>query len=1044
MTKVRLTEEEKKAKKAEKKAKKREKRIKKALRSYRGRFFKNLLIWIVGVITIPSLILGGVLIGGFVLPISTYTGGTQNEFVSEEISKKTLFSALSSIDQYGVSDFPVITTLVDSLVEELGLSEYVEIDTEKMKGLKFNADFVTEMEACIKVTASINSVGAGDLLGEFGELSAFSEWEEVGIEEQPQVDGNGNIKKEGENFLSNPKLYYYDANENDGFSGYSLSSSGARYERAFDDQGVRIAPEGATLVFPNLMEIPVLDAINVIGDSVGRIKITELLEMTGATIEQDGFINKILGDKTVNTVGDINPDEILLNDVLPKTSSNQKIYDILCSAVGNGVTDQTLNIGHLSNINTDSILLKDVLEKTSDNEKMFDILCSAAGNGVTDQTLSIGHLGSINTNGILLKDVLEKTTDNEKIFDILCSAVGNGVTFETLSIGHLENINTNEILLKDILERTADNQKLYDILCASAGRDVTYETLNVGHLQNINIDLVLVKDVLDTTTGSNAQTISLIVNSINTKNKDVQGWVDLDSDTITIGDISKFDTNYIALSKVLDPTANSTTFDLLCSAINAKKGYTGENIRTSANLIINDLSDFDSNYITLSKVLDPTTNSTTFDLLCSAINAKKGYTGENVITSANLTVQDLSDFDSNYIALSKVLDPTTNSTTFDLLCSAINAKKGYTGANERTSANLTVQDLSDFDSNYIALSKILDVDDNATTYNLLCTAINAKKGYTGANVKTSANLMVKDLSDFDTNYVNLSSVLSSPSDDLKRILEDATKKDYNQIVVTDLGSFDVDGIFLGTVMQTPDVHLKDILEDVYHKDYSLITISDLSTFTMGELHLYKVLSEPNEKLEQILVEAFGGGNPEFTFNDITVNMLSKDEGNGGFSFNNIHLKTAIGENSDNPILQALLNNDVKVGQIGSAMDTLKLYDVYGKNCFTQTSPTGYGDKSKYTYNQQTGVYTLDMQNGDYYVSNDAGIWLLICFESDGTDEQGRAVNYKISNKAIIDLKGNGISSSITNAKVRQLIDAGILSSANELLWNLSLSDALGG
>jgi hypothetical protein len=262
-------------------------------------------------------------------------------------------------------------------------------------------------------------------------------------------------------------------------------------------------------------------------------------------------------------------------------------------------------------------------------------------------------------------------------------------------------------------------------------------------------------------------------------------------------------------------------------------------------------------------------------------------------------------------------------------------------------------------------------------------------------------------------------------------------------MVTDLGSFDVSGVMLGTVMQTPDANLKAILEDVYHKDYSLITVADLSSFSMGELHLYKVLSEPNAKLENILVEAFSGGNPAFTFNDITVNMLSKDETSGGFSFNNIHLKTAIGETSDNPILQALLNNDVKVGQIGSAMDTLKLYDVYGKGCFTKTMPTGYGDKSRYAYNQETGVYTLDMENGDYYISSDAGIWLLICFESDGTTAQGRAVNYKISNKSISDLKGNGISYSITNAKVRQLIDAGILSSANEFLWNLSLSDALG-
>ncbi len=736
---------------------KEEKRNKKALRSYRGRFFKNLLIWFIGLITMPALIAGGVYIGIGVLPLSTYTGGTQNAYVSEEVSKKNLLEVIKSFNQYGVADFPVITNLVDSLVNGAGLGEYIEIDQEKLKTVKFSyedgsTDFMTEFQACIKVTATLNSVGGTSLLGDFGKLSAFSEWEKVKDADNPQTDDSGNIKKDGETFLSNPKMYYYDTAEASGVSGYSASS--VQYARAFDDAGVRIAPVGVKLYFPNLSEIPVLEAFDVIGESFGRLKVTELLEMSGSTVEEDSFIDKILGGKSISDVGEINPDEIMLVDVLEKTDDNKKLYDILCAATGVATSDE----------------------------------------------------------------------------------------------------------------------------------------LNIGNLKDIDIDSVLVEKVLDPTVGSNADTIELIVNSINEKNAGVADWIDIgtapDSERkLTIGDISSFDTNYIKLSEVLDTTENATTYSLLCEAINAKKGYTGDAVLTAETLTINDLSDF------------------------------------------------------------------------------------------------------------------------------------------------------------DTDYVKLSSVMT-PSTDLENILIDATGKEYDNIYVTDLSNFTADDINLVTVMKTPDEHLKDILEDVYNKEYAEITVSDLSSFEMDDLHLYKVLSEPNDKLKEILVEACGTA----SYNDITVSMLNNTEDNteGSFNINDIHLGTVIDKDSiDNPILKALLEKNPKISGIGLAMDTLKLYDVYGANCFykSETVPDGYGDKSRYSYNKDTGVYTLDMANGDYYISDTAGIWLLICFNASGLDAEGRAESYTSSNSTVGDLENN-VSSSITHASVRQLIDAGILSSANSTLWQYSLEEAL--
>jgi hypothetical protein len=62
------------------------------------------------------------------------------------------------------------------------------------------------------------------------------------------------------------------------------------------------------------------------------------------------------------------------------------------------------------------------------------------------------------------------------------------------------------------------------------------------------------------------------------------------------------------------------------------------------------------------------------------------------------------------------------------------------------------------------------------------------------------------------------------------------------------------------------------------------------------------------------------------------------------------------------------------------------------------------------------------------------------------DHKGRLSVCTVSNLTIKDLQqsnnSNSVSQKITNATIRQLVDAGILENANPLLYSLSLQTAL--
>ena len=508
---------------------------------------------------------------------------------------------------------------------------------------------------------------------------------------------------------------------------------------------------------------------------------------------------------------------------------------------------------------------------------------------------------------------------------------------------------------------------------------------------------------------------------------------------ITIKDFAGtgFNINQVKLSTVMEST-NEKLQNILSGALNGKK---------YSDITIADLSgtSFDINNVKLSVVM--TANTKLQSILSGALGGKD---------YADITIADLgsSSFNIDNVKLSVVM--TANTKLQNILSGALGGK-AYD--------DITIADLggSSFNIDNVKLSVVMD-SSNDTLKNLLSGALNGK---------AYADITIADLgsSAFNIDNVKLSTVLpykdstkNVDNSQLYKILLDckgmlkSTDTDTEisakaqSLSISDINNFSIDNVRLSTVLTSPDNSLKSILEDVYvnHSvnvggqevevnSYEDITLSMLASFKMEDLHLYKVLRAPSGNLKSILEDAFNTN-----YENITVSMLSGD----GFNFDKVSLKTVVGETSSNPIIQALIESGSSVGGIGDAINKLSLYKVYGANIFT-TTPVE--NSPRYTLSEDKTTYTLK-DDGEYYLSEDAGIWLLICFDSSTTlssdaNHKGRPISYTISSATIADLQGGNensvdISSAFTHATVRQLIDAGIIESANELLYDKTLEQAL--
>ena len=522
------------------KLKKKNKRIKRALRVYRFRPLKNLFILFVGMILGVVFFFGGIGAVLMYVPLNTFVGDNR-ELLSEEIANQSIVDVFMNLSKYGIDDMPIARDVVLDLVDTADLDKFISFDKEKFTALQFSYDddrtFLTELQGCITVIASLNSLGVTEMLGDLANVSIFKEYKLIESEnDMPTLDENGNISKDGEEFVSNPKLYYYQVEE----------EGAVVYKRAFDDQGQRLCGAEDQLYFPNVAEIPLLETTHVLSDSMSIIEINELLSVFGAgDAFNDSFLGGILEGKKIGDMSNIKQSDFLVKDILgEKTESNQKMYDILITGAepydidGDGIADavtyDNLNLEHVKNCNVDNVYLSSVMPKTSDNQKLYDILLDVSKEGdpeVTEETLSIKHLTSFNIDNLHLNNVITKTGDNQKLFDILTDVTGKNE--DELTLKDLENFNVDKLHLSKVMP--TPNEKLKSILVdafKTTYSENTYENIKLEDLSGdaFSFDNIKLKTVIGST--SSNPIIATLIN-----NNSSIGTISSDIDNLSLFDV---------------------------------------------------------------------------------------------------------------------------------------------------------------------------------------------------------------------------------------------------------------------------------------------------------------------------------------------------------------------------------------------------------------------------------------------------------------------------------------------------------------------------
>ncbi len=479
---------------------------------------------------------------------------------------------------------------------------------------------------------------------------------------------------------------------------------------------------------------------------------------------------------------------------------------------------------------------------------------------------------------------------------------------------------------------------------------------------------------------------------------------------------------------------NSQLYKIL---LDAKNNYNPETFETDAKALkISDVSGVEFNNVHLSIVFENMTEGNDlYDILVDVLGDFE-----------KITIGKINALEVEKIHLLTVLplneNGVDNSPLYKILVDVV-CGKYYEETFSEDIKEVTIDAIMGVDFHEVHLATVLD---NLSSGNALFDILSDAFG-------DFEKVTIGDIGKLEIDKVHLSTVLNemAEGDVLFDILTQAFGE-FDSITISQLSSLSLNNVSLETVLPKKDKESgKEINKSLYAILDKTVTdangdgkiqIGELGSFTPNKMCLSDVMpySSDNSTLYKILIESAGKTWTDETLESLAGTLSISDV---KFDVNKVKLETVIG-NSDNVILSALIQKGISVGQIGTAIDSLSLYEVYGKNVFTETV---IADAPKYTFNSESGTYTLD-DNGKYYLNKDGGIWLLLCFTSSDDiylvgDNAGRPYSYTISNSTIKDLQdGKDISKAFTNATVKMLIDAGVIESANELLWTKRINEIL--
>lgn len=537
-----------------------------------------------------------------------------------------------------------------------------------------------------------------------------------------------------------------------------------------------------------------------------------------------------------------------------------------------------------------------------------------------------------------------------------------------------------------------------DDLVAKILKDTT-----VNKISEISTTNILVKDIMGEGGGEDFYSL---LESATGKNRD----------EATIDDIKNIDTSKVKLTSFIKGA--DVLYDVIVDATGVAKD----------ELTVGSLESFSFNNVKLKSVLSSADDL--YKILSDAIGKDQ----------SEITVGDLSSISTNSVKLSSVLDPddASNKTIYDIL----------TDATGKTAEEMTIGDMASLSVNQIKLSSVLDASDSANDviYNILSDATGIQK----------TSITIGDLNGLNLDDVKLSKLLDpSTSESLYNILKDATgETDINDITVKSLKGLSTDNVKLSTVMEinASTTKLYDILSSATGKDKTLITIADLTAMNTSSIKLSTILNGgSSNELLNVLAKTCG-----VSVEDLTVGSIEND-----FNVANIRIDS-LNVDKENIIIGALLSeevnseeNPVTVGNIGEKINSLRLNQLFTVQCFTKdvniTSPspviykkTESNHLATYTLYKGTDVPTEG--NDLYYIANNSGVWLFLLFEYSGDGGEGLANVYTEKSTTFSGLETSFLTSSqeMTNAKIRQFYDAGLLGFERDFskIYNLTVKEVI--
>lgn len=646
---VSFKDDEKAARKARQTERRLARRAKRNARIARGRHLKNLFIWFLGVLCLPTVIA----VASFVVPISIVTG-KDGKIVSEELSNKSLFEAVKFVagnsGELGFADFPIVANAFSDLqktqigerddgaggTKPITVGDLIYIDTDKLNTIKFgSSDFSGDVSSCIEVVATIDSLGGASALGDFGGLSVFTDEELAGT--VAEIDARGETAEE-------KKQYYYKSS--DGAVVYEAAET--VYERAFNDDGALVEKLAALsdtdksvvkLYYPPLEKVKIGELKDIIGDSIGRTTISSLLETLGG---DNDMIIDILGENTtIKGLKDFDVNATKLNIVLEEKEigedgydNNKKLWDVLKAATHKDALDsEPVTIGDLATgFDMDSVKLNVVIEDNAANAELYSILRDATGK--TDNgNITIGDLSvGITTNDIKLSSVLELPDDdplsanynrNRTLYDILLdmtktdpSAEDPVTEYDDIKIKHLNNIETDRIHLSTVLDVPTEangykNKSIYSILRDATGvdgatDDAKNKNITIAHISGTEFDIgnVHLSAVLEEPSDTADPDYATKIANYNTLTALIAQATGKESySAVTVSDLSEgFEVDNIKLTTVLKAEGNESLYDILLDLI------ADPSVDAYSKVTVGNLSGLDTDNLHLTTVIPSSDN----------------------------------------------------------------------------------------------------------------------------------------------------------------------------------------------------------------------------------------------------------------------------------------------------------------------------------------------------------------------------------------------------------------------------------------------------